>query len=111
MGIYIEKLDKPENCSGCPCRGTRRITQDLFCRITRQSIDEFYAIEKAPDWCPIIETSEDWSAQRFKNMDKALTRIEPIAEAIQAAGTAILEIINEGFTTKERSDEDRTEDA
>ena len=84
--------------------------------IGRKCVEE---VKKALDEAAIYGKSkrqeqQEWSTQRFYNMDSALTRIEEPARQMQEEAKKIGDIVNEGFTVKQcGGDEDgsRTEDA
>ena len=143
MGIYIEGAKKPECCSRCPdvrvveneCGHMgRQLSQTewifeppSWCPIIEVPKEEFEMgreaverIKKALDEAVMTGKSkrqeqQEWSTQRFYNMDSALTRIEELAQQMQEEAKKIGDIVNEGFTVKPKDggdgDESRTEDA
>ena len=142
MGIYIE-LGKPEKCMRCPCASTGAhvcraagkvlaetewlMQPPYWCPIVEVPKEEFEMgreaverIKKALDEAVMTGKSkrqeqQEWSTQRFYNMDSALTRIEELAQQMQEEAKKIGDIVNEGFTVKPKyggyGDESRTEDA
>lgn len=58
MGIYIENMEKPKSCDGCPFCGYDERQSILFCRVDNEDIEQ-----DLRDDCPLIgkdDTEWEW---------------------------------------------------
>lgn len=56
MGIYIENMEKPKSCDGCPFCGYDERQSILFCRLDNEDI-----VQDLRDDCPLVEIDDtEW---------------------------------------------------